>query len=61
MMSNGVTFEQVEQLAVRLPPPEQLKLVACISEQLSSLMATIAPSGMEFTTLHDLSKAYILK
>ena len=46
-MSNGVTFEQVEQLAVRLPPPEQLKLVARISEQLSNLMATIAPSGME--------------
>jgi len=47
MMSNGVTFERVEQLAVLLSPPEQLKLVARISEQLSNLMATIAPSGME--------------
>lgn len=46
-MSNEVTFEQVEQLSVRLPPPEQLKLVARISEQLSNLMATIVPPGME--------------
>ena len=36
-MSNGVTFEQVEQLAVLLPPPEQLKLIACISEWLSKM------------------------
>lgn len=34
-MSNRVTLEQVEQLAVKLPPSEQLKLVAHISEQLS--------------------------
>jgi predicted Zn-dependent peptidase len=46
-MPNSVTFEQVEQLAVQLPPPEQLRLVARISEQLSNLMATIASSGME--------------
>ena len=37
-MSNRMTFEQVEQLAVQLPPPEQLKLVAHISEQLSGMI-----------------------
>ncbi|MBM3235132.1 hypothetical protein FJZ31_02410 [Candidatus Poribacteria bacterium] len=46
-MSNGVTFEQVEQLVVQLSPLEQLRLVARISEQLNNLMTTIAPSGME--------------
>lgn len=35
-MSNRVTLEQVEQLAAKLPPSEQLKLVAHISEQLSA-------------------------
>ena len=40
-MSNRMTFEQVEQLAVQLPPPEQLKLVAHISEQLSGFMPVI--------------------
>lgn len=39
-MTNTVTFEQVGQLAVQLPPPEQLKLVAYISEQLSGLLRT---------------------
>lgn len=39
-MANTVTFEQVGQLAVQLPPPEQLKLVAFISEQLSGLLRT---------------------
>jgi len=39
-MSNSVTFEQVEQLALQLPPPEQLKLVAHINERLSPLMPT---------------------
>ena len=31
-MSDRVTLEQVEQLAVQLPPRERLKLVAHISE-----------------------------
>lgn len=35
-MSNRVTLEQVEQLVVQLPPPERLKLVAHICEQLSA-------------------------
>lgn len=34
-MANRVTLEQVEQLATQLPPPERLKLVAHICEQLS--------------------------
>ena len=46
-MSNKVTFEQVEQLAVQLPPSEQLKLVARISERLSSSMPTMPPLDME--------------
>lgn len=37
-MLNTVTFEQVGQLAAQLPPPEQLKLVAFISERLSSML-----------------------
>ena len=47
MMSNQVTVEQVEQLAVQLSPPEQLKLVARISEQLSGLVLKIPSSGIE--------------
>jgi predicted Zn-dependent peptidase len=47
MMSNRVTVEQVEQLALQLPTSEQLKLVARISTQLSNLMAMITPSGIE--------------
>ncbi|HIE29186.1 TPA: hypothetical protein EYP66_18090 [Candidatus Poribacteria bacterium] len=35
-MSNTVTLGEVEQLAAQLPPPERLKLVACICEQLSA-------------------------
>jgi hypothetical protein len=35
-MANRATLEQVEQLAAQLPPPEQLKLVAHICEQLSA-------------------------
>lgn len=34
-MENRATLEQVEQLAAQLPPPEQLKLVAHVCEQLS--------------------------
>ncbi len=47
MMSNQVTIEQVEQLAMQLPPPEQLKLVARISEQLSGLVLKIPSSRIE--------------
>jgi hypothetical protein len=43
MNANTVTFEQVEQLALQLPPPEQLKLVAYLSEQLSGLLKVIQP------------------
>ena len=35
-MANRVTLEQLEQLAAQLPPPERLKLVAYICEQLST-------------------------
>ncbi len=31
-MSNGVTLDEVEKLATRLPPPERLKLVAHVCE-----------------------------
>ncbi len=34
-MSNGVTLDEVEKLATRLPPPERLKLVAHVCEQLA--------------------------
>jgi len=46
-MSNKVTFEQVERLVIQLPPPEQLKLVARISEQLSGFMPMIPPLDKE--------------
>ncbi len=44
-MSNTVTLEQIEQLVVQLPPPERLKLVARICEQLSA--APMAESDEE--------------
>jgi len=47
LISNKVAFEQVERLAVQLPPSEQLKLVAHISERLSGLLLTILPSDTE--------------
>jgi hypothetical protein len=40
-MSNEVTLEQVEQLAMRLPQQEQLKLLSRLSERLTE---TIFPS-----------------
>ena len=46
-MSNSITFEQVEQLVVQLPPPEQLKLVAHISERLSQLLPAAQETDME--------------
>ncbi|HEV8714880.1 MAG TPA: hypothetical protein VGX03_18875 [Candidatus Binatia bacterium] len=39
-MSGQVTLEQVEQQAAQLPPHEQLKLVAHISERLSRAVQT---------------------
>lgn len=41
-MTNNVTLEQVEQMAMRLPAMEQLKLLARISTRLSN-SATTAP------------------
>ena len=41
-MTNNVTLEQVEQLAMQLPAAEQLKLLASISTQLSD-SAIVAP------------------
>ncbi len=35
-MSNTVTLGEVEQLTAQLPPPQRLKLVASICEQLSA-------------------------
>jgi hypothetical protein len=43
IMSNRVTLEQVEQLAVQLSPHEQLKLVAHVSEWLSGAPLVILP------------------
>ena len=36
-MSDKVTLEQLEQLVAHLAPPEQIKLIACISERLSEM------------------------
>ena len=36
-MSNGVTLKQVEQQVTQLPAQEQLKLVAYIAEQMSTI------------------------
>lgn len=40
-MSVQVTLEQAEQIAVQLPPRDQLKLVAYLSERLSATPVTI--------------------
>ena len=37
-MADKITLEQVEQLAVQLPPEDQLTLLAHISQRLSLLM-----------------------
>lgn len=34
-MSSQITLEQVEQMAVQLPPREQLRLICNLSDQLS--------------------------
>jgi len=44
-MANRVTLEQVEQLAAQLPPPERLKLVARICEQLIPERGISAPAA----------------
>jgi len=45
-MISPVTLEQVEALGVQLPPQEQLKLLARLSERLSQLPLT-APEPVE--------------
>jgi hypothetical protein len=46
-MSNSVTLEHVEQLVLQLPPTEQLKLIAHISDQLSQSGMRVPPSNAE--------------
>lgn len=38
-MSNRITLEQVEQVAVQLPPQEQLKLLSRLSERLTETIS----------------------
>jgi hypothetical protein len=40
-MPESVTLEQVETLVVQLPPQDQLRLLAHISERLSSTLPTV--------------------
>ncbi len=51
-MKSPVTFEEVETLAEQLPPQEQLKLVARISDRLSKQPAT-QPQTTEENQRHD--------
>jgi hypothetical protein len=53
-MSSTITLEQVKQLAVQLPPPEQLKLVARICEQLSRALWKVTTSGQGKSGWHRL-------
>ncbi len=46
-MSTKETIDQVEQLAMQLPPTEQLKLMAYISDKLSRLGITVPRAGAE--------------
>ena len=46
-MSTKETIDQVEQLAMQLPPTEQLKLMAHISDKLSRLGITVPPADAE--------------
>ena len=43
-MIEPVTLEQVETLVIRLPPKDQLKLLAHISERLSDTLLTAEPA-----------------
>jgi hypothetical protein len=44
-MLTKVTLEQVEQLAVQLPPQEQLKLLSRLSERLTEAISLHATNG----------------
>ena len=57
-MSNTITLEQVEQLAVQLPPREQLKLVESISVWLSvtPLATPTEERGVEQVQLERLAQ-----
>ncbi len=48
-MPESVTLEHVETLVVQLPPKDQLRLLAHISERLSSTL----PTALEATRSHD--------
>lgn len=57
-MSDTVTLEQVEQLAVQLSPREQLKLVAHVSEWLivTPLTASMEERGVGHVQLERLAQ-----
>ena len=46
-MPDQVTLEQVEQLAIQLPPAEQLRLLAHISERLTQSAVAVEASGAD--------------
>ena len=46
-MPESITLEQVETLVVQLPPQDQLRLLAYISERLSTTLPT-APEAKSF-------------
>jgi hypothetical protein len=48
-MAGTMTLEQVEQLAAQLPPQEQLKLVARLSERLTAVLPLPVAVGSEET------------
>ena len=53
-MPESVTLEQVETLVVQLPPQDQLRLLAHISERLSSTLPTAPEAKSSHTeTVHD--------
>ena len=53
-MPESVTLEQVETLVVQLPPQDQLRLLAHISERLSSTLPTAPEANRSHTeTVHD--------
>ena len=39
-MTNTITVDQIEQLAVQLPLPEQMRIVARITQRLSELLVS---------------------
>lgn len=48
-MPESVTFEQIEMLVVQLPPKDQLRLLAHVSERLS----TTLPAAPDSTRPHE--------